>query len=126
VPDPYVIIEVNWPLDKKGRVAATGKGRPKFSTRGGFVKATRDFESKIKEAAIEAMADRKLSVLNEALGLRVIAYMPIPESWSVKTKAAAIRRRYHADHPAGFREHRQAILPPGEGTWQPPGIKRVA
>jgi Holliday junction resolvase RusA-like endonuclease len=86
---------VDWPLDKSGRIRATGKGRPKFSTRGGFVKAytpakTRDFENKIKEKAIEAMADRKLSVLNEALGLRVIAYMPIPESWSAKTKAAAI------------------------------------
>jgi Holliday junction resolvase RusA-like endonuclease len=95
VTDPYVIIEVNWPLDKSGRIRATGKGRPKFSTRGGFVKAytpakTRDFENKIKEKAIEAMADRKLSVLNEALGLRVIAYMPVPESWSAKKRAAAL------------------------------------
>jgi len=36
------------------------------------------------------MAARSLNTLNEALGLRVIAYMPIPESWSAKTKAAAI------------------------------------
>ena len=26
MPDPYVIIEVDWPLDKRGRTAATGKG----------------------------------------------------------------------------------------------------
>jgi Holliday junction resolvase RusA-like endonuclease len=31
-----------------------------------------------------------LTFLNEALGLRVIAYMPIPESRSAKNKAAAI------------------------------------
>jgi hypothetical protein len=64
VPDPYEIIEVDWPLDKKGRTAATGKGRPKFSTRGGFVKAytpakTREFEDRIKTAAIDAVAARK-------------------------------------------------------------------
>ena len=86
MPDPYVIIEVDWPLDKRGRTAATGKGRPKFSTRGGFVKAytpakTREFEDRIKTAAIDAVAARSLKPLNEALGLRVIAYMPIPESW---------------------------------------------
>ena len=65
MPDPYVIIEVDWPLDKRGRTAATGKGRPKFSTRGGFVKAytpakTREFEDRIKTAAIDAVAARLL------------------------------------------------------------------
>jgi hypothetical protein len=71
VPDPYVIIEVDWPLDKKGRTAATGKGRPKFSTRGGFVKAytpakTREFEDRIKTAAIDAVAARSLKPLAKA------------------------------------------------------------
>jgi Holliday junction resolvase RusA-like endonuclease len=68
VPDPYVIIEVDWPLDKRG---PTGLGRPKFSTRGGFVKAytpakTREFEDRIKAAAIDAVAARSLKPLNEA------------------------------------------------------------
>lgn len=93
--EPYVIIELPWPADKAGRVRATGKGRPRFSTQGGFVRAftpkkTRDYENQIKAAAIAAMAAGALQPLNEALGLEVIAYMPIPESWSAKKKAAAL------------------------------------
>jgi hypothetical protein len=107
VPEPYVIIEVNWPLDKKGRVAATGKGRPKFSTRGGFVKAytpakTREFENKIKEAAVAAMADRKLDVFergSRSAGDRLYADPGEPER---QKQGGCYRRRYHADHPAGF------------------------
>jgi hypothetical protein len=54
VPDPYVIIEVDWPLDKKGRTAASGKGRPKFSTRGGFVKAltAKRWEARASDALV--------------------------------------------------------------------------
>jgi Holliday junction resolvase RusA-like endonuclease len=100
VPDPYVIIEVDWPLDKSGRIRATGKGRPKFSSRGGFIRAytpakTREFEDCIKDAIISTMEARSLKPLNEALGLRVIAYMPIPESWSAKSRGlspSAVRR----------------------------------
>ena len=51
MPDPYVIIEVDWPLDKKGRTAATGKGRPKFSTRGGFVKGRAEIKRLAEFAA---------------------------------------------------------------------------
>jgi len=43
---------------------------------------TREFDDRIKTAAIDAVAARSLKPLNETLGLRVIAYMPIPESWS--------------------------------------------
>jgi Holliday junction resolvase RusA-like endonuclease len=90
---PYLTFEVDWPMDEKGRTRATGKGRPKFSTRGGFVRAytpakTRSFENKIKAAAIKAMEG--LVPLNEAIGLDIIACMPIPESWSAKKKAAAL------------------------------------
>ena len=81
-------------MDKAGRVRATGKGRPRFSTQGGFVRAftpkkTRDYENQIKAAAIAAMG-HVLEPLNEALGISVTAYMPIPESWSDKKRAAAL------------------------------------
>lgn len=93
--EPYVIIELPWPQDAKGRTRATGKGRPKFSSQGGFARAytpkkTRDYENQIKSAAIAAMKAAGLHPLNEALGLQVTAYMPIPESWSQKKRAAAI------------------------------------
>jgi Holliday junction resolvase RusA-like endonuclease len=88
-------IELPWPVDEKGRVRATGKGRPKFSTRNGFVTAytpakTRAFENQIKAAAIAAMDAAQLPTLHEALGLSIMAYMPVPESWSAKKRAAAL------------------------------------
>jgi Holliday junction resolvase RusA-like endonuclease len=93
--EPYVTIEVDWPLDKGGRVRATGKGRPKFAARGSFVTAytpakTRKFENTLKAAAIAAMTAHSLKPLNEALALRIDAQMPIPQSWSKAKRAAAI------------------------------------
>ena len=93
--EPYVIIALPWPVDAQGRAKATGKGRPRFSTRGGFVQAytpakTRAFENQIKSAAIAAMSVMGLGPLNEALGVEVFAHMPIPESWSQKKRAAAL------------------------------------
>lgn len=93
--EPYVIIELPWPVDGQGRTRAAGKGRPKFSMHGGFARVytpakTRAFESAIKDAAMTAMAAKGLLPLNEALGVEVLALMPIPESWSVKKRAAAI------------------------------------
>ncbi len=93
--EPYVVIELPWPVDAQGRTRATGKGRPKFSTHGGFVRAytpakTRVFENSIKMSAIAAMGAAGLEPLNEALGVEMLAYIPIPESWSRKKRAAAI------------------------------------
>jgi Holliday junction resolvase RusA-like endonuclease len=93
--EPYVIIELPWPVDAQGRTRATGKGRPKFSTVNGFMRAytptkTRAFENQIKDAAIAAMSVMGLQPLNEALGVEVLAFMPVPESWSQKKRAAAL------------------------------------
>lgn len=93
--EPYVSFEVPWPVDDKGRTRATGKGRPKFSTHGGFVRVytpakTRAFETAIKHAAIKSMDIAQLPTLHEAVGLQIHALMPIPESWSAKKKAAAL------------------------------------
>jgi len=73
--------------------APLGKGRPRFTTIGGFAraftpKATRDYENRLKAAGIEAMAGRQH--LDEAVSIVFRAFMPIPESWSQKKKAAAI------------------------------------
>lgn len=92
---PYVIIEVAWPVDDKGRIRATGKGRPKFSSHGGFVRAytpakTRAFENTIKEAGIAAMSVMGLEPLDEAVTVRIRAYMPVPASWSEKKRASAL------------------------------------
>lgn len=93
--EPYVIIELEWPQDAKGRIRGAGKGRPKFSTQGGFVRAytpakTRAFENKIKDAGIAAMAVMGLKPLDEALTVKIRAYMPVPESWSEKKRQAAL------------------------------------
>jgi len=94
VAEPYVVIKLPWPVDAQGRTRATGKGRPKFSTHGGFVRAytpakTRAFENQIKIHAIAAMAAAGLEPLNEALGVEVLALIPIPMSWSSTKRARA-------------------------------------
>ena len=93
--EPYVVIELAWPVDAKGRTRATGKGRPKFSSQGGFVRAytpakTRAFENQIKTAAIAAMQVMGLQPLNEAVSVEIMAYMPIPESWSERKRQQAL------------------------------------
>ena len=83
--DPYVVIELAGP--------PRGKGRPRFSVRGGFARAytpaaTRHYESSLSDAAIEAMAGRQ--PLDEALTVSLRAYMPVPTSWSRKKQLAAL------------------------------------
>jgi Holliday junction resolvase RusA-like endonuclease len=87
VSEPYVTITLPG--------SPRGKGRPRFSTRGGFVtaftdKATVSYENALKAAGIAAMAAGGLSPLKEALGVQVMAYMAVPESWSKKKRAAAL------------------------------------
>lgn len=70
-----------------------GKGRPRFTTIGGFAraftpKATRDYENRLKAAGIAAMNGRPH--LDEAVSVVIRAFMPIPESWSRKKRAAAL------------------------------------
>ncbi len=50
-------------------------------------KKTRSYENDLKAAGIEAMAGRPH--LDEPVSVKVIAYMPVPESWSAKKRAAA-------------------------------------
>lgn len=70
-----------------------GKGRPKASSRGGFVRmytpaATRQYEEKIAWAATLARAT--WDVLETPVSLRVVAHHPIPVSWSKRKQQQAL------------------------------------
>lgn len=70
-----------------------GKGRPRFSNAGQFVRvytdaATRLYESRLKSAGIEAMAGKE--PLDEAVSVSIHAFMEVPASWSKKKRAMAL------------------------------------
>jgi len=67
------------------------QGRPRFSNRGGFVKAydpqkSRDFKDYVRLAASEHAPDQ---LLDEPLNLEVTFYRPIPKSFSKKKTTEA-------------------------------------
>lgn len=73
--------------------APRGKGRPRFSGAGGFVRTynppeTENYERKVRANAINAMHDKK--PIAGAIAIYVVAYMPIPESWSKRKKLEAL------------------------------------
>lgn len=73
-----------------GRVG--GKGRPRFSTRGGFVRTftdakTRSTEARMREIAVAAMDDAQPLIGPVSLDVRVI--LNPPPSWPKKRRAAA-------------------------------------
>ena len=68
-----------------------GKGRPRFSMRGGFGRAytdskTRSYEAEVKEFALKAGA----KIRTEPCRMVITAVFPIPKSYSKKKKAAAL------------------------------------
>lgn len=70
----------------------TAKGRPKFSTRGGFAKAytpakTVNYESHVRYAAAEAM--KGAAPMMSPISLNVRIGLQIPASWSGKRKKLA-------------------------------------
>ena len=73
--------------------APKGKGRPRFTTIGGFARAytekkTVTYENALKAAGVAAM--NGLQTLNEAIGISVVGYLPVPDSWSRAKRAAAL------------------------------------
>jgi Holliday junction resolvase RusA-like endonuclease len=71
--------------------APKGKGRPRFVRATGHAftpERTRSYEAALRFAAQEAMGNR--TPLDGALGITVIARMPIPVSWSRKKRAVAL------------------------------------
>jgi Holliday junction resolvase RusA-like endonuclease len=73
--------------------APYGKGRPRASSRGGFVRlytpaATVAYEGEI--ARLAEIARAEWPVMATPMSLRVIAHHPIPVSWSKKKQQAAL------------------------------------
>jgi len=69
------------------------KGRPKFSSRAGFMrtytpKKTVDYELQVKAAAQEAMGATE--VLETPVGVYLYIRLPIPQSYSKKRKEACL------------------------------------
>lgn len=72
-----------------------GKGRPRISTRGGFVRSytpekTRDWECHVADVAHGAMLDAGLVPTYDAVRVVIDAYYPVPTSYSKKKRAACI------------------------------------
>lgn len=104
-----------------------GKGRPRFSTKGGKPRAytpqaTRDYEAEVKALCRKARGDDPMR--NEGCLLGVIVLDPIPESWML-TKGgeytAKARRAFHQMEPAAARPDRDNILKAvtdgAQGAW---------
>ena len=69
------------------------KGRPRFSTRGGFARAytpekTRTYEATLADAGRDAMAGQP--PLEGPLSLIMHVRLPIPPSWPKKRRSAAL------------------------------------
>lgn len=70
-----------------------GKGRPRASSRGGFVRmytpaTTQAYETQIERIARQAMDD--CAVLGTPISLRVVAFHEIPVSWSKRKQQQAL------------------------------------
>jgi Holliday junction resolvase RusA-like endonuclease len=70
-----------------------GKGRPRASTRGGFVRLytdekTRTYESQVGKQAKVAMGDSE--VLDTPVAVRINAFYYIPISWTKKKRQQAL------------------------------------
>lgn len=84
-PGPFVVILLMG--------APRGKGRPRTRVIGEFATIytdakTREYENSLKAEGIKAMAGR--APLDEAVSVVVVAYLPVPASWSAKKRAAAL------------------------------------
>lgn len=86
--DSQMTFVVNFFIDE----TPVAKGRPRFSTRGGFVKTytpakTSDWEAIVRAEAVKAMGSS--DPLNAPVALSLRFYLPIPASWSKKVREAA-------------------------------------
>lgn len=73
--------------------APRGKGRPRTRVIGEFATIftdakTRSYENALKAAGIAAMEGRPS--IDEPVSVEIRAYMPVPDSWSQKKRAAAL------------------------------------
>lgn len=73
-----------------------GKGRPRITTRGGFVRSytpdkTRDYECLVADIAHREMMNCGLMPTYDAVKVEIDAHFPIPKSFSKKKHEQAIR-----------------------------------
>lgn len=73
--------------------APAGKGRPRFSRRGGFVRTYTDaktlaFEARVRQACQQVMGSAAAVLCPVAL--RVVAFWPVPASWSKRKRQQAL------------------------------------
>lgn len=69
-----------------------GKGRPRFSRKSGFAytpETTRNYEAQLKDVGDKAM--RGAAPIEGPLKVEVFAGFPVPQSWSRKKQAQALR-----------------------------------
>lgn len=70
-----------------------GKGRPRFFRGRAVTPAgTRDYERRIADAGEEAAAKHGKFQNGQALGMQVVARMPIPASWSARKRQQAVEQ----------------------------------
>lgn len=70
-----------------------GKGRPRFSSRGGFARAYTDQQTESYEGALRLAASQAMSgeaPLDGPLVLAMVAVFPVPMSWSKKKRTEAL------------------------------------
>ena len=91
-------------LSFKVPVTPYGKGRPRFSTVRGFVRTytpehTRAHEKTFKIYARQAMAGRFPFESDIPVAVKVIAYFPIPASYTKKRRKQCLSSGYHMKKP---------------------------
>lgn len=76
------------------------QGRPRFSTRGSFVKAydpekSKSYKAYVKLVAAAAMSERSLKPLDGAIAVSIRAYVSVPKSKSKKFRENALKGLEH-------------------------------
>lgn len=76
------------------------QGRPRFSTRGSFVKAydpekSKSYKAYVKLVAMAAMNERSLKAFDGAIAVSIRAYVSVPKSKSKKFRENALKGLEH-------------------------------
>ena len=76
------------------------QGRPRFSTRGSFVKAydpekSKSYKAYVKLVAAAAMSERSLKTFDGAIAVSIRAYVSVPKSKSKKFRENALKGLEH-------------------------------
>lgn len=98
--------------------APVGKGRPRASSRGGFVRMYTDAKTLSYEAIIAKQAGYamgSLEVLATPISMRIVALYPIPVSWSKRKQLQALNGELIPGKP-DLDNVAKAVLDAGNGV----------